>query len=66
LHYRIGAARFPKKAKYQLYCTPHFFVGIRDNTALLVKAITDGQWKPQLALFGFVQLTAEQAQAQKM
>src|SRR5258708_7129766 len=66
LHHRKGGAGFAKEAKHQPHRAPHFFIGVRDNAALLVVAITDGQWETQLAFLGFVELTALEARAQKM
>src|ERR1039458_9807173 len=63
---RIGAARFAKEAKYHFYRAPHFCIGVRNDAALLVVAITDRKREAQLAFFRFVELTALEARVQKM
>ncbi len=60
-HHSTGTAGFPEEAKHQVHRAPHFFIRIKDNTALLVVVKPDGQWATQLALFGFVELAALQA-----
>src|SRR5674476_1276011 len=62
----IGAARFAKEAKHHFHGAPHFCIGVRNDAALLVVAITDRQRETQLAFFRFVELTALEARVQKM
>src|ERR1019366_3843967 len=62
----IGAARFAKEAKCHFHRAPHFSIGVRNDAALLVVAITDRERETQLAFFRFVELTALEAHVQKM
>jgi len=63
---RIGTARFAKQTKHHFHCAPHFCVGVRNDVALLVIAITDRERETQFAFFRFVELTALEARVQKM
>src|SRR4051794_38716111 len=63
---RIGAARFAKQMKYHFHRASHFCIGVRNDAALLVIAITDREWETQLAFFRLVELAALEARVQKM
>jgi hypothetical protein len=63
---RIGAARFAKQAKHHSHRAPHFFIGVRNDAALLVVAVADREREMQLAFFRFVELTALEARVQKV
>ena len=63
MHHSVGTARFAKQAEHQGHCASYFFIGIEDDTPLVVVAETDGEWKSQLTFFCFVELTAEEARA---
>src|ERR1019366_381651 len=61
----IGAARFAKEAKHHFHRAQHFCIGVRNDAALLVVAITNRERETQLAFFRFVELTALEARVQE-
>src|SRR2546425_13119064 len=65
MYNRIGAARFAKQTKHHFHRAPHFCIGVRNDAALLVMAITNRERETQLAFFRFVELTALEARVQK-
>src|SRR5450631_252537 len=62
----VGAAGLLEQAKYQLNGPAHFGIGVHDNATLIVITKANRQGETQLALLCLVQLTPEEAPAQKM